>query len=181
MILSVVLLHLQFVGIVSALHSNHQPTCQDLFRESSPIPPPQSHLASTLEAAKFIVTAAGVVETQKRLITLIMQPPTDAGGLPQVNVIHDFVWQHSFFDFEHDVQLPFDNYGEYLHGHASNNVFQAQTCIGPKVTPRQVNTSKIYFESLQPMFGWLPIDVIGDTFANTTQYYCICVLPHLKK
>ena len=86
---------------------------------------------------------------------------------------------------ELDHQLPFDDYGEYLHGHeleaTFSNVFEAQTNIGSQVTPRQVDTSKINFESLQPMFGWLPIDVICDTFANTTQYYCTRASTHLKK
>ncbi len=46
---------------------------------------------------------------------------------------------------------------------------------------REVKESPIDYEALQPMFGWLPIDVICNTFAQTTQFYRTPASTHLKK
>ena len=45
---------------------------------------------------------------------------------------------------------------------------------------REVKESPIDYEALQPMFGWLPIDVIRNTFTQTTQFYRTPASTHLK-
>ena len=157
-----------------------------------------------------IITQGGYViplQVRNGLVYMDMRPPTDAelaipsdGGLPQVIMTSDLDWHPSSIDFEHDTEqwfdtmeelpdldhhIPFDDYGEYLHGHeleaTLSNVFQAQLSIGSQVTPRQVDTSRIDFSTLQSKFGWLPIDVIRNTFSNTTQFYRTPASSHLKK
>ena len=136
-----------------------------------------------------------------------MCPPTDVeltipseGGLPQIILTSDLDWHPSSIDFEHDTEqwfdamedlpdleydTPFDDYGEYLHGYplesTYSRVFQAHNTVESQPKPRQIDSSAIDFEDLQPKFGWLPIDVIRDTFNATTQFYRTPASTHLKK
>ena len=64
--------------------------------------------------------------------------------------------------------------------HATLHSFQAQmdnfaTC------PRTVTTKEPNYETLHPYFGWLPTDVVKETFARTTQYARMPMSTHLKK
>ena len=157
-----------------------------------------------------IITQGGFViplQVRSGLVYMDMRPPTDQElaipsdrALPQVILTSDLDWHPSSIDYEHDSDqwfdamtdlpdlesdTPFDDYGEYLDAHeveASNtNIVVPQQSIDSLRTPRQVDTSNIDFEAMQPKFGWLPIDVIRNTFANTTQYYRARASNHLKK
>ena len=135
-----------------------------------------------------------------------MRPPTDSelegpNSLPQIILTSDLDWMPSSIDQEHDPEvwfdamqdlpdldydLPFDEYGEYLHSHelaatyASiqssfdlENRFIVDTCelIESTAEACQQSNSTIDFVSLQPQFGWLPTKVIENIFKHTTQFY----------
>ena len=158
---------------------------------------------------RIIAQGGYVIPLQVRsgLVYMDMRPPTDEelaipskGGLPQVIVTSDLDWHPSSVDFEHDAEqwfdamqelpdldhdLPFDDYGEYLHGHELEatylNTFQSNNTVQSQAQARTIDPSPTDFEALQPKFGWLPIDVIRDTFAITTQFYRTRASTHLKK
>ena len=86
-------------------------------------------------------------------------------------------------DLEYDT--PFDDYGEYMHTHeleaTYSRIVQANSTIKSQPQARSSDASSINFESLQPKFGWLPVDVIRNTFNNTTQFYRATASAQLKK
>jgi hypothetical protein len=64
--------------------------------------------------------------------------------------------------------------------HATLHSFEAQ--LAPDANrPRTVTTRAPDYEALRPYFGWLPINVVKETFARTTQYAHMPMITHLKK
>ena len=145
------------------------------------------------------------------LVYMDMQPYTNEqfDTLPHIIMTSDLPWDPTVFDGSNDNEewfdavsdldhiaddAPFDEYGEYRHTHEleamraelsqSNNIDKyfinsVETLLD--VNERTVNQRQVDCDKYRARFGWLPDDVITDTFRNTTQFYPSVPPNHLRK
>ena len=59
--------------------------------------------------------------------------------------------------------------GEYHNPHASYSAYPMEQDTPSTPAPRVVSIKAPDYETMRPLFGWLPTDVIKETFARTTQ------------
>ena len=169
-----------------------------------------------------IITHGGYViplSVRSGLAYMDIRPPTDAElygtntqkGLPHIILTSDLDWNPSSLDYKHDEDtwfdamenlpdldhdLPFDEFGEYIHTHelatsfsqieqsfdtSSEYIINVQDVITSASQGRTTSNSLIDFEKLAPYFGWLPLNVIQATMDKTTQFYCAPASNQLKK
>ena len=138
-----------------------------------------------------------------------MRPYTDSewDTLPHVILTADSDWDPTVLDNdladddewfdavsdmpEDPVNTPFDQFGDYRHTHIVTEAFLSNSILDNSLImdlptlyqahERRIQPKDPDYEALCPNFGWLPTDVIKQTFQNSTQFARIPMSTTLTK
>ena len=138
-----------------------------------------------------------------------MRPYTDDEWeqLPHVILTSDAEWDPTILDDEQEddeewfnamEEIPefkpdplFDEYGDYCHIHLVTEAIMSDSIIENSIITDLPTAFLLYESQLKPQtidynqycskFGWMPVEIIKQTFKNTTQFYRMLMATHLKK
>ena len=96
------------------------------------------------------------------------------------NIVQDtelYYFDNNTYDEEHDFTIESCVYYAATVQYHERNILLSMLV---QISKRDVQPEEGDYNSLCPLFGWLPDDIIKQTFLNTTQYACMSMSALLK-